>query len=114
MTEEEWQRLYENFETTWLLSAVDDIDKLRSYLGDRANLEPPQIRDDLLELHGFAMEVVNNGSEDDLEEMADLAYGLEDQISELMDVLTKVQKVIRKLIELLPEAEDGFDDDLLG
>jgi hypothetical protein len=28
MTEEEWQHLYENFETTELLSAVDAVDCL--------------------------------------------------------------------------------------
>jgi hypothetical protein len=32
MTEEEWQHLYENFETTALLSAVDAVDCLRDDL----------------------------------------------------------------------------------
>jgi hypothetical protein len=34
MTEEEWQHLYENFETTGLLSAVDAVDCLRNDLND--------------------------------------------------------------------------------
>lgn len=113
MKEEEWQHLYENYETMWLLGAVDDIDELRGYLGDGPNFEPPQIRTDLLKLHGLAMEVVNNGSESRLQEMSDLAYDLEAQISDMMLSLEKVQEVIDKLIDLLPEdAEDEEDEDL--
>ncbi len=50
MTDEEWQALYKNFETMDLIYAVDHIDKLRSFLGDRANLQPPEIRDDMMKL----------------------------------------------------------------
>ena len=61
VTEEEWQALYENFETTWLLSAVDQLDKVRGVLADGENWEPPEIRTNLLKLHQLAMDVVNKG-----------------------------------------------------
>ena len=61
VTEDELQHLYENFETTWLLSAVDKLDEVRSILLDGENLEPPEIRTALLKLHGLAMAVVNEG-----------------------------------------------------
>lgn len=47
ITDDEWQRLYENFETTALLRAVDAVDKLRDDLNDREYGAPPQIRCDL-------------------------------------------------------------------
>lgn len=111
MTEEEWQKLYENFETTWLLDAVDHLDELRAYLGDGSPLEAPEIRTDLLKLHSLAMEVVNNGSQSRLQEMIDLAFDLEDQTSDMMAALEKIQEVIQQLINLLPEAAEFDDDD---
>src|SRR5579871_6381306 len=111
MTDEEWQRLYENFETMWLLSAVDDIDNLRGYLGDGPNFEPPEIRTDLLKLHQLAMDVVNNGWTSALPELRELADDLEVQTSEMMDILEKVQKVLQKLNHLLPKDHSNEDDD---
>lgn len=48
MTDYEWQRLYENFETTDLMRAVDAVDKLRDDLNDHKYGAPPQIRCDLM------------------------------------------------------------------
>ncbi len=61
MNDEEWRNLHENFETTLLLDAVGHVDELRGYLNDGEYGRPPEIRDDLLKLHGMAMDVVNNG-----------------------------------------------------
>src|ERR1700751_5844602 len=43
MTEEEWQHLYENFETTELLSAVDAVDCLRDDLNDGEGLSAARV-----------------------------------------------------------------------
>jgi hypothetical protein len=107
MTEEEWQNLYENFETTWLLEAVDHIDNARGYLGDGENWEPPQIRIDLLELHQLAMDVVNNNRADKAQEFFDMAVGLEMQVSDLIEELEAVQATLNKLIDLYPESLVG-------
>jgi hypothetical protein len=32
--EDEWQNLYDSFETTWLLDSVKQIDNVRDHLGD--------------------------------------------------------------------------------
>ncbi len=61
MNDEEWRNLHENFETTLLLDAVGHVDELRGYLNDGEYGRPPEIRNDLLKLHGMAMYVVNNG-----------------------------------------------------
>jgi len=110
MNENAWQKLYENYETTWLLDAVDKLDELRTYLADGGALEPPQIRTDLLKLHSLAMNVVNHSEASQLQEMMDLAFDLEDQTSDMLATLKKVHETIQKLIDLLPE-EDGFDDE---
>ena len=59
MTDDEWQNLYENFETTDLLAAVDLLDEVRGILGDRPGWKPPELRTNLLKLHQLAMDVVN-------------------------------------------------------
>lgn len=62
-------------------SAVDSVDSLRAELNDGENLEPPELRSDLLKLHGLAMAVVNEGERDKASKMFDLAMDLENQIS---------------------------------
>ena len=79
MTEEEWQHLYENFETTELLSAVDAVDCLRDDLNDGEGCRPPELRTNLLKLHELAMAVVNNGSRSQASKMFDLAMNLDDR-----------------------------------
>ena len=78
MTEEEWQHLYENFETTALLSAVDAVDCLRDDLNDGEGCRPPELRTDLLKLHELAMAVVNNGARGQASKMFDLAMNLDE------------------------------------
>jgi len=104
MTDEEWQNLYENFETTLLLGAVDHIDNLRQHLGDGENWEPPQIRTDLLKLHQLAMDVVNNGRTDKAQDFFDLANDLDMQIFDITEELKAVQNTIDKLLDLYPES----------
>ena len=71
MTEDEWQKLYENFETRWLLDAIGEVDTLRGHLSDDEYQRPPEIRDNLFKLHQLAMEVVNDGSRSSLVEQFD-------------------------------------------
>jgi hypothetical protein len=87
---EEWQHLYENFETTALLSAVDAVDCLRDDLNDGEGCRPPELRTDLLKLHELAMAVVNNGA---------------------MNELEQVQDTLAKLVALYPESLSYADLD---
>ena len=108
ITEEEWQTIHENFETTTLLTAVDKIDEVRSHLSDRDYCQPPEIRDDLLKLHQVAMEVVNKGYQDNetVSKLFDLANDLDMQLFEIMEAMEFVQNTIEKLTELYPESLD--------
>jgi hypothetical protein len=104
MTDEELQQLYENFETTELLSAVDAVDSLRDDLNDGEGCRPPELRTNLLKLHGLAMTVVNNGACSQASEMFDLAMDLDEQVSPMMADLEQIQETLTKLVALYPEA----------
>lgn len=110
MTQEEWQKLYENYETTWLLDAVKSVDALRDHLNDGEYGQPPQIRIDLLKLHGLAMDVVNKGWQDDLGKMVELADNLEDQVEGMRESLEVVYQTLTRLTQLLPSDAFDFDD----
>ena len=109
MTDEQWQNLHGNYETRWLLQAVDQVDTLRTHLADGEHWQPPQIRTDLLKLHGMAMDVVNNGWDSQLGDMSELALELEEQAFEMMESLEAIYQALSKLIDLL--AVDDFDEE---
>ena len=109
MTQEEWGRLYDGFETRDLLDAVDHIDEVRSAIGDDENFRPPELRTDLLKLHGLAMEVVSGADLSGADEMFDLADDLSLQVLTLTTALEKVQDILDRLLDLRPEFSD---DDL--
>ena len=104
MTQAEWQHLYENFETTDLLAAVDLIDSARSSLGDGPNFEPPELRTNLLKLHQMAMDVVNKGWTDQAHDMFMLAEELDSEVFQLIEYLEAVSKILSSLTDLFPES----------
>ena len=111
MNDEEWQNLHENFETTWLLNAVDHVDELRGYLNDGEYGRPPEIRDHLLKLHVMAMDVVNNGWDSDLKKMAQLALDIEDEIGDILRHTNSLYQILSTLTELLPPSAFDFDEE---
>lgn len=104
MTQDEWQHLYENFETSDLLTAVHLIDAARTSLGDGPNFEPPELRTNLLKLHQMAMDVVNNGWTDKAYDMFMLAEDLDSEVFQLTENLEAVSKILSKLNDLFPES----------
>ncbi len=99
------KRTLADFETHDLLEAVDDLDSIRGILADGPHLEPPQIRIDLLKLHGLAMQVCNHGG-DARSELFELATDLEYQIEEIQESAERVLTVLRGLTETDFEDED--------
>ena len=111
LSEKAHQKLYENFETTTLLDAVDHLDRLRSELADDEDFRPPTIRQDLLRLHQLAMDVVNSGYLSKGEELFNLAFDLEDQVFGLMENLEAIQDTLSALTRLAPDEDKDDDDD---
>ena len=104
ITDEEWNELYDSFETTTLLSAVDAVDVIREDLSDDEYGGPPQLRTDLLRLHQLAMAVFNEGSRSKVEDLFNFAVELEDQVSDIMTALEQVQTTLSELTALYPES----------
>ena len=111
MTEDERQKLHENFDTYWLLSAVDQLDKVRGYLAGPDGWKPPEIRSDLLKLHQMAMDVVNKGWTDQAREFFELAHDLGVQVFDMVEALEYIQETLDKLTALYPESLLLYDDD---
>ena len=99
------------FDTGPLLRTVDDLDVMRDQLkGDNSNA--PEMRHDLLRLHGLAMRSVNEGHTNPVmaEEMFDLAADLECRIQDMSDALARILVPIRRLQALEPSDQErpGF------
>ncbi|MBM3654777.1 MAG: transposase [Alphaproteobacteria bacterium] len=106
MSDKDWEALLDNFDTNDLLSAVDCLEALRGHLNDRADFQPPEIRGELLKLHGLAMKVIGEGALGGAEEMFDLAEDLEDQVTEMMDEIEQIADTLGKLTALRPKSLD--------
>jgi hypothetical protein len=111
MTDSDRQALPENFDTYWLLDAVDQVDELRHHLNDGEGHRPPEIRNQLLALHALAMEVVNEGAESKGQRLLDLATEIEDQVLDMMGALEKLHDTITKLITACPDSFSDEGDD---
>lgn len=103
-TDKEMQNLYENFETHDLLDAVDLVDELRDHLNDREDGAPPELRDDLLKLHGLAMAVVNHGDKAKAQALFDLATDLQDQVQDMRRAIEEIEESLDGLCKLYPES----------
>ncbi len=109
-------RTIDEFETNDLLEAVDDLDTIRDILADGPNLEPPQLRIDLMRLHKLAMRVCKKG-EDDSSELVELAIDIEDQLEDIRDASDHIMEVLREITEAetdedeTQDEEDEFDED---
>ena len=105
ITDAEWQELNpDNFETASLLRAVDSIDEARDYLNDGDHCNPPQLRTDLLKLHGLAMGVFDEGSRSQVAKMFEMAVDIEDEVDSLLTLLEQVRETLSELTALYPES----------
>ena len=88
------------------MSAVDSLDALRGYLNDREDFQPPEIRGELLKLHGLAMKVIRNGTLGGAAEMFALAEDLEEQAAQMMEEMEQIADTLERLISLRPKSLD--------
>ena len=108
------QQTLDEFETTELLGAVDDVDNIRGMLADGEHLEPPKLREDLMKLHGLAMRVCNEGT-DERSELFELAIEVEDEVEDIRDAANRILDVVRQLTEADFEEEgEDLDEEIIG
>lgn len=104
ITDKELEALQDGFDTLSLVHAIDELDKMRGHLNDRAHHNPPEIRNDILQLHDLAMDVVNHGMKGRAPALFNLAIEIEDQLSDLSEALENIRGTIAKLTDLQPES----------
>jgi hypothetical protein len=106
ITEDVWNNIYEHFDSQEILDAVGHIDTARAYLADTEINKPPEIRNELIDMHSVAMDIVRYGSrnKEKVADFFDTAYGLSDEITDLMEELEKVQNISTNLLEQYPES----------
>lgn len=102
-------RVYEEFETTRLLSAVEHVHQLRQLLGDDEDFRAPLIRSDLLQLPQLAMEFTNNGVMNKGPKLFGLALDLDDQVFTIREALDEIEKTIQTLMDLAPDLDEDYE-----
>jgi hypothetical protein len=106
MDDGDFETLQQNFDTADLLNAVDSFDALRGHLNDREDFQPPEMRGELLKLHGLAMRVIGSSARGAAMEMFDLAEDLEEQIAQMMEEMEHIADTLGKLTSLRPKSLD--------
>jgi len=103
LTEEEREEIDDNFESQTLLDAVDHVDQLRNLFGDREINRPPEIREDLMALHGLVFDAITQGIPQPNEmEIWDRAYDLQSDLYEAQEAIDQIQEVLTALIKTMP------------
>jgi hypothetical protein len=100
------EHLQASYDTSRLLDAVDVIDQLRARICD-----PEGLRNDLLELHHMAMEVINEdappvSSSTIQGTIWEHAADLEFEVSEVADRLREIAALLEELAMLAPEDDE--------
>jgi len=105
--------LWQEYQTTDILHAVDALDEMRGIMSDDG-IKPPEIRDNLLKLHEFAHELLNEGfqlTDEQSEEFCELLDEVKSEIYYLQERLEKIDAAITPLEKLFYYDEgDDYDD----
>ncbi len=105
------QPTLDEFETHGLLDAVDALDAMRGILADGEDCRPPQLRIDLMNLHGVAMKVCNysgNESRERERELFEAATEIEDEVEELRDAAERILDILRGITEANIEGSEDW------
>jgi hypothetical protein len=100
-----FNKLMEDFHSLELLDTIDNLDEIRSIIGDRAINRPPEIRDKLLKLHTMIMDeaITSEG-----ETIWELAGDIEDEI---YTVYENIEKMLETLEKITDSAPDEFEEE---
>ncbi len=93
-----------------VVSHRNRMSEVYTILVDGPNLEPPQLRIDLMKLHKLAMRVCNEG-EGGGSELVELAIDIEDQLEEIRDASDRITEVLRGITEAETEQDETHDED---
>ncbi len=101
------EELYNEFDSTTLLVAVEHLDKMRHHLADNG-YEPPEVRDDLLKLHRIVMES-SNQARHSIEDVSDAVNAVEYCIDEIQEQAEKLKAILSDLNNSLNQAWERIE-----
>ena len=100
------EQLEGSFDTQQLLNAVDQLDRLRELVA------APDLRDDLLRLHGMAQTIINGAAMTvpaGGEAIWELAGSLSMELEEILEDLRETVDLLNRLADLAPDDEEGLN-----
>tara|TARA_R110002167_G_scaffold355156_1_gene569401 strand:+ start:3456 stop:3800 length:345 start_codon:yes stop_codon:yes gene_type:complete len=111
ITEKEWAKIDDDFDSTDIQKVVRIIDKARGYLNDIDGYKPPQMREDAMEMHGVAMDIMHHHSRDKAKHQAlfDHAYDLSMELDDLIELLENAKGILDNLTDLHPDSLNDED-----
>ena len=90
LTSEILEKIEEEIETPQLLGAVGFLDEIRCLIGESEDLRPPQIREDLLQLH----QLLFAPDEADGEKIFELTDNIASTLSAMIEYAEKILQIL--------------------
>lgn len=103
MTDDEWQRLADNFNASTLLEAMDCLAAMRHYFTDQEDRHVSPLHDGFGALYHLAHAVIHEGLTHQAPALFSLANNLDSQLTDLMTLLETVQHRVQALLALYPK-----------
>ena len=105
------EELYSEFDSSTLLDAVGYLDRMRKHLGDGVNLEPPRIRQELMDLHGMVMDASNGSAKYSIEDISEQVSDIERSLVTIQEEAERILRIFRNLEEALNEARERMEEE---
>lgn len=90
------EKIEEEVETSQVLDAVNFLDQIRYLIADSEDCRPPQIREDLLQLHQLLFRVIRERfipRPEDAEKILELTDNIEDTLSSIVENAEKILEI---------------------
>lgn len=103
------EKMEEEIETSHVLYAIDVLDELRGLIGDGEDFGPPQIRDDLLQLHQLLFKLIREGyapGKKDGEVIFELIDDIDCVLYSVIEHAEKILEIISPIQALISEGDD--------
>lgn len=111
------EKMEDKVETSDILQSIDHLDQIRYILADAEDLRPPQIRHDLLNLHGLLFKIIREKytpAKDDGDEIFELVDCIEDTLNSIIENAEKILEIIVPIQNILlkaPTSDEEIDNE---
>ncbi len=101
-----------DFDSMHLLEAVDHLDQIRYHVADDEDLRPPEVRQQLMELHQLIFGWMREGRTiPDEEQVWELIDEIESTVFPIVEHTDQIMTILHALEKMLPEPDDEYEDE---